>query len=268
MNSTRATEYRSRLSLLIKEGDNLILSALGAYSSNQFDKVAQGLGLEPNVLRQTLPKMEVDYQAWYSESLAVVRQLIPSRLDDFESHYRKPKNRKVINYETYRIEDALQGLMLRNHRGDLVFGPDACIPHLQQQLSILKAAERRLDSSLYDIKQLVRADLLDSETEAARELLKKGFERAAGVIAGVVLEAHLSQVVENHKLNMRKANPSIADFNELLKSAEVIDTPTWRQLQRLADIRNMCSHKKQRDATREEVEELVSGVEKTIKALY
>ena len=45
---------------------------------------------------------------------------------------------------------------------------------------------------MFDIRQLVQADLFDSELDAADELGKKKFTRAAGALAGVVLERHLS----------------------------------------------------------------------------
>ena len=62
------------------------------------------------------------------------------------------------------------------------------------QLGIVKSAQRRFESSLFDIQKIVRADLFDSEIDAARKLLKNGFLRAAGALAGVVLEKHLEQV--------------------------------------------------------------------------
>lgn len=47
----------------------------------------------------------------------------------------------------------------------------------------------------------------------------------------------------------KEKNPSINDYNELLKSNGVIDVPVWRNIQRLADIRNMCDHHKQTEPT-------------------
>jgi hypothetical protein len=41
--------------------------------------------------------------------------------------------------------------------------------------------------------------------------------RAAGAVAGVVLEKHLRQVCDDHKITVAKKNPTIGDLNELLK---------------------------------------------------
>ena len=112
---------------------------------------------------------------------------------------------------------------------------------LETQVSILKSIKQRFDSSLFDIRQFVRADIFDSELEAATELAKNGFTRAAGSLAGVVLEKHLKLVAENHSISSRKRNPTISDFNDALKDTGTLDTPAWRQVQRLGDVRNLCS---------------------------
>jgi len=44
-----------------------------------------------------------------------------------------------------------------------IVGPSADMPRSQHQLSILKSFGERFESSLFDIKQLVRADVFDSE---------------------------------------------------------------------------------------------------------
>ena len=104
--------------------------------------------------------------------------------------------------------------------------------------------------------------------ESAQELNKKGFFRAAGAVTGVILEAHLLQVCENHTIKVTKKDPAIGDLNDLLKANNVIETPMWRFIQHLADLRNKCDHKKQTEPTKEEIEELIEGVSKTTKSLF
>ncbi len=48
----------------------------------------------------------------------------------------------------------------------------------------------------------------------------------------------------------------------------MIDTPAWRHIQHLADIRNLCDHDKGKEATKEQIQDLVSGVEKVIKTIF
>ena len=214
-----------------------------------------------------LPSFNDKYQTWYSEAKALIKQILPDRLDDFVRHYEKPRGRKSTDFESYRIEDALQGLQT-TRGGDVIADKSAAIPHMRQQMAIVEAAKRRFESKLFEIRQLVQADLLDSELEAANMLLKHKFTRAAGAVAGVVLEKHLAQVCENHAVAITKKNPTISDFNEALKAADVIEVPAWRFNQSLADIRNLCDHDKRQEPTPEQVGDLIAGVAKVSKTLY
>ncbi|TNC12267.1 HEPN domain-containing protein [Methylobacterium terricola] len=217
-------------------------------------------------IMQKLPSFNTAYEAWFSTGLRVVKQLIPDRLDHFKDIYEIPKNRKDITYATYRIQDYLIGLRVSKF-GEIVVGPDAGLLKFRQQLAIVKSAEERFTSSLFEIKQILQADLFDAEVDEARELLKKGFLRAAGAVSGVVLEKHLKQTCENHNINISKKNPGIGDLNELLKSNSVVDVPQWRHISMLADIRNICDHNKSKEPTKEQVADLIDGTEKIIKTI-
>jgi hypothetical protein len=222
--------------------------------------------LEENELTQTLPDFKSEYEKWYSEALEVIRQVLPSRYDDFKRLYKDEK-RKDVSYLTYTMSDYMIGLQIR--RGlDIVVGTDAAFPKFEQQMKILKAAERRFESSLFEIRQLLQADLFDSEIDTARELLKNGYNRAAGAVAGVVLEKHLQQVSVNRNVTVKAKNPTISDYNEALKEAQVVDVPTWRFIQHLADLRNLCDHKKTREPKPEEIEDLINGVDKITKTVF
>jgi hypothetical protein len=208
------------------------------------------------------------YQSWYSECLSLIKQLLPDRLSDFIRLYEKPKGRKDIGFENYRIEDALQGLQVTRHGGEVVADKKSAVPHLDQQVAILESLERRFESSLYDIRQLVQADLLDSELDVARELLKHKFMRAAGAVTGVVLEKHLLEVCTNHTIKITKKHPTIADLNDALRDSSVVETPQWRFHQHLADIRNLCDHNKQKEPTVDQVADLIDGVSKVVKTVF
>jgi hypothetical protein len=216
---------------------------------------------------KTLPKFSWEYESWYSEAIALVRQLLPDRLQDFREHFEAPKSRKELTFTTYRIQDALKGTQVTRN-GSVIVNHSAALPHFVQQAAILRAVERRFDSSLFDIRQIVQADLFDDEIEAARELLKNNFTRAAGAVAGVVLEKHLRQVCDDHSVKIAKKNPGISDLNDLLKSASVIDMPQWRFISMLGDIRNLCDHNKSVEPSREQVTDLLDGTSKVLKTIF
>lgn len=249
-----ALELSMMMNLLGK--DNFRQQVLTEYSDDKADSAMN-----------ELPLFKSAYQEWYSESYILIKQLLPDRLENFRSYYEKPKTRKSVEYGNYVIQDFMQGLTVTRPTGDVIVGPSAALPQYQQQLAILRAAERRFDSSLFEIRQLVQADLFDSEIDVARELLKNKFFRAAGAVAGVVLEKHLKQVCDDHGVKIRKSKPTLAVLNDALRDAGVIDVPPWRFNQHLADIRNLCDHHRAQDPTEEQVQDLIDGAAKVLKTI-
>jgi hypothetical protein len=261
-------EIASKFDSIKKELKTLILQGDLLYYA-----MANGVGKLPAKFKKELekdgvklPNVEREYDTWYSEALKVVKQIIPDRYDDFVKQYKNEK-RKDIDFLTYGISDYLLGLQTKSY-GQVVADQEAAIPKMQNQNSILKSTEKRFESSLFDLKEVLQADIFDSELEAAKELCKKGFLRGAGAIAGVVLEKHLGHICENHGIKSRKKHPSISDYNQLLKDGDVIELPKWRFIQHLGDLRNLCDHKKERDPTKDDVDELIEGVDKVIKTVF
>ena len=257
--------YKEELTTLVATGDDML-------SDLSLQVVKSNGKLTPNQEELRIKfegTFDQKYQQWYTVAQAVISQIIPDRLLEFETLYRGDGKRKKFDIDTYNIQDWLMGrraevfTYMVKQFDDLgtVFG------RFKTQLDILKSARMRFDSVLLDIKQLLQADLFDTELDAARELLKNGFTRPAGAISGVVLEGHLSQVCVNHRITVKKKDPSINDYNDLLKETSVIEIPLWRFIQRLGDLRNLCDHKKSKDPTNDDVDELISGVDRVIKTL-
>ncbi len=212
------------------------------------------------------------YHGWYTRALPVVRALVPDRFDEFRRQYERIDKRKVSDAVSYVIEDYVQGVQAPVKVGMLLQEPafdvnTVAYAKFNTQVGIVASSLSRLDYILADIRGVLQADLFDSELDAARHLLRNGHIRAAGSVAGVVLEGHLAEVCARHNVAIPKKDPHINDFNEELKKADVFDVSQWRRIQSLADIRNLCDHKKQRDPTPDEVTELVDGVDKAIKTL-
>lgn len=254
-------KYKKDLERLIDRGMQLYVaiwheSSLKEYPESVWKYMDKMSWNEEDRLAE-IPSFKEEYQPWYSETLAVVRQLLRERLENFCAFYQG-------GGENYMLVDYLAGYVPRN---DLDWRRTVSL--FQQQLAIAQAVDRKLTSSLFDIKQLVRADLFDSELDAAKELVDKGFHQAAGVVAGVVMEKHLAQVCENHAIKFGKEKLTINDFNDGLKENDVIDVPDWRRNQHLGDIRNLCAHHSgEKEVTKEQVEKLIDGVTELIKTLF
>lgn len=186
--------------------------------------------------------------------------------EDFRSYYAPKAARKEIRYSNYTMSDYLRGTTI-SRAGEVIVGPSAGNAAMFQQFNIISGLANRFASTLYDIKTLLHADLIDDELHAADELNKKGFQRGAGAMAGVVLEGHLAAVCERHNITVRKKDPSISELNDALKAASIADVAQWRFIQHLGDLRNKCDHKKATEPTKEEVTSLIEGVRKITKTL-
>jgi len=270
--------------------ENIMVSKLDVYKKD-FDKLASLgndlylkliLEAKPSSLSEfkqqnpeTIEKIEKEvphfsgrYQEWYSESYELIRQLLPSRIVDFEEYYKgNGKPRKDITFANYTIKDALNGLQVtRGREKEIVVDSSAAIQLLAQQVKILEAVGKRFESSLFDIKTLVHAELLDSELDEARILQKNGYFRAAGALAGVSLEAHLKSVCVSHGVTS-KNNWNLSNYNDALKD-KAYDTAEWRRLQHLTDLRNKCDHKKSTEPTDLEITDLIDGTSRVIKNIF
>jgi hypothetical protein len=268
--SSNLNRYRKDLESLLDRGEELRLAMESECFPDQVHRVLEKkYGDKTREIMARIPRFADAYQSWYSEAKVLVKQLLPDRLSDFVRHYEKPKSRKSITFENDTIEDYLQGLSVtRGWEKEKIAGPDAAIPQFRQQLAILRSVKERFESSLFDIRQLVQADLFDSELDGAEELAKSGFTRVAGALAGVVLERHLAQLCNNHGVKIPKKTPTISDLNDTLKEANVTDIPQWRSTQHLADIRNLCDHSRKAEPTADQVNDLVAGVKKATKTLF
>lgn len=257
---------RSDLNRLIEQGDTLLITMLFELFPEQVAKVRK---TTVSKLKKELPNFSKTYQRWYSEALVMLSVLLPDRVDDFKAHYKLPRPPKDLNHTTYTISDYLRGTQVTTgYDKRVVVNREAAQTAMEQQAEIVRAALSRFESSLFDIHGMAQADLFNNELDAATELNKNGFARGAGAIAGVVLEGHLASVCLNHSVKIPKKKPTLADFYEALKAANVIDQATWRFIQHLGDIRNACDHKGAAEPSRETVSDLIAGVRKVSKTVF
>jgi len=191
-----------------------------------------------------------DYQAWYTVSLRLVKQLIPERFTEFASQYEPGYD--YLN-RVNRTEMLDHEITARNR---ILF-----------QISILAAAQKTIEFVLSDIEEALQAKLFDDELAAAHELCANGLIRAAGVLGGVTLERCLAKLCARHQLDIEKNVLSLSEYNDFLKSKNAIDLPKLKFLQHLTEIRNLCSHDKGQEPAKEEVDEFLEGV-KTVAKTY
>ena len=169
------------------------------------------------------------YQNWYTAAIKAVKSLASDRYVEFCGYYENDKTHSIQTY-LRKIPNRSQNssnddpFIKKKDRID----QDLFINLLVNQLAILKAIRTRVDSVLADIESELFTELKDNEVGVARQLIKIS-PRAAGALAGIVIEGHLRNVLNAHGIEISKKNPAISDLNNPLKDASVIDTSAWRE---------------------------------------
>jgi hypothetical protein len=257
---------KAEIEQLVKTGDLLrrreIIATASPDDRKQIDTYLADNPERDELLKE--PNFGSEYQAWYSQALPVVEQLLPDRYAEFRALY-KDERRKTLDIETFGVADYIGGYSPTNFRSNTSLNRASTC--LSQQVAIVGTAKARLDSVLADIGRALYAEILDDEIDEARALLRDGHIRSAGVIAGVALEGHLKKLIKDHKVSFRK-KAQLSNLNEALKDAGVYDIPQWRRIQHLTDVRNLCGHKNEREPKREEVDDLIAETAKVIKTLF
>ncbi len=147
---------------------------------------------------ETLKAFCAQYQAWYTSARKLVEALAPDRLDEFVAYYRSPAERTKFNLLNFTIQDFVIGVVPRRAEFDARGHAEIL---LHNQTEILSSLRSRVDSVLADVRGHLFAELQDSELQAAGALLAVN-ARAAGALAGVVMERHLQRVAANHNVQI------------------------------------------------------------------
>ena len=139
---------------------------------------------------------------------------------------------------------------------------DNFIRLFDSQVNVLHRINSVINIRNRHFKKIITSDLLSSELDQAELLYDKKFYRAAGLIAGVVLERYLKTLCEIHSIPFdRTTIDSLA--TKLYKSDKLpdFDNILLKSIQHLASIRNKCAHPKE-DPKPQEVRELLDKVKK------
>lgn len=257
-----ADALKSSARALLAQGHNVLLHFMLA--ANPTGLSADQKKKAKAVAAEGLPFKQA-YQRWYTVAVQLIKAIAPERAAEFVELYKADPRRKHTDWRNYAIEDYILGMVCLDWSGENSFEPDSVFSaKFQSQLMILESAVESMDSKLRDIRSALQFELFDDELAAASDLLKKGHLRAAGAVAGVVLEGHLGEVCNLHNVTFRKKNLTISEYNDALKDGSIIDVPMWRYIQRLGDIRNLSVHQKDRDPKKDEIEDLIIGTKKII----
>ncbi len=235
---------------LIDDSDYIYFASIMAYDKNYFRNEGGEAQTFAERAYEEIEDPHGDYYAWYGIACKVIQILAPDNLQDFQSFFTNYIQNWLINPEQGGHSEYLFQKRFNNFESGF-----------RTQRRILKAIRQNADHALFNLESEIQHRVYKSEMEIAQDLKKQKYLRAAGAIAGVILEVHLKNVVINKGIMPKKKNPGISDYNEALKDAKAYEVATWRQVQMCGDIRNKCVHPKETEPTGYEIDTIISSAE-------
>jgi hypothetical protein len=191
---------------------------------SRLSPAVSGISAKRDLAAEDELRFHFGYQARYTKALRAVKALALDRYHEFRKCYEPDPKRRGVGYVTYVIQDYIKGIALNSI---LYTGFDSrkrTVQCLANQIAILGSLGSFIDSVLSNTEASLQADLQDVELETAKSLIKES-PHAARALAGAC------------------------------------DTATWRTISYLADIPNMCTHRRSTDPTAERVMELIEGAD-------
>ncbi len=257
-------KIKKKLDALIDEGDQI-------YSANIFEYDRNLLRNHPKDQQESaikafaeiiLPKRA--YQAWYDKAYEVVRIFSPRRLEEFEEFYTG--NSHIIKTDDLDSMNAgithyLQSWELKRFETNIDFF-ETFEKKFRAQIYILVGIKNNINHDLFHLESNFQYGLSKSELDIAKELKENKHLRAAGAIAGVVIEVHLRAVATKRNITL-PTNPQMKHYNEALKG-KAYDATITKQIELCSIIRNRCAHASDNPPTDDEVNTIISIAEKII----
>ncbi len=264
-------EIRQNILDLSTEGVEILLAGTMEYDKNIYKNASEKQKESYRRASEKIDYPKTHYHSWYAKAYKVVRIFAPERLEEFERFYTGDKTIKKIedlNAITAGITHYLQGWIVIKD-DDAVNFNNTFESGLREQFNIINAILKNLDNDLFNLESGIHYEIYQSEMDIARNLYKKKYFRAAGSIAGVVVEVHLKKVVDNRDVPLAdKADPGMSAYNDALKKHDIYKTPTFSLIQMCGHIRNKCVHPKQEDPTDGEISSIISAAERILVEVH
>ncbi len=127
--------------------------------------------------------------------------------------------------------------------------------------SILKAAKTDIEGGyLKRLETLVSADIFSDFLEMSKHLLEQGYKEPSASLVGAVLEDGLRKITANNNITLKKKE-DISSLNKKLADAEIYTRLTQKKIQVWNDIRNNSDHGKFDEFKKDDVKDMLKGVQ-------
>jgi len=177
---------------------------------------------------------DVDYLRFRTESLNLIKRACGEESEHYQQLRRLAEDKNTSVYSSY----------------------------YHQCYGVLEAAYRDFSEGfLFDLRAMVRADLLGSFIEQAEALLDEGYYVPAASLVGAVLEDTLRRICDQQNVSYPE-KPNINALNTLLAKVTVYNKLTQKEITAKADIRNNADHGKFNQFTESDVKDMVKWVQR------
>lgn len=193
------------------------------------------------------------YQSYYSRGMKFIKEFQPEREGEFCECYESKDNlgkEGIMDFLQFRRSQ------YKNNKDEIV---EKFVNRFEIQRSLLFSVPDVVKISEIKLREIISGDYIDREIEQSEYLYEKGFERAAGALAGVALEQYLRIQCDKYKIEYKKKD-TIEPLLQKLCAKNIIDPTLKTEIQHLASIRNSCAHATDIDKGR--VKELIERVKK------
>ena len=234
------------IDILIKNCWNIKRSKTKKEHTGGFELI--DLSTETVIERKIIPpQFFSEYRRWYSLGKGIL-----------EVNYDKESMKEFTSIYDSIFTIHKQNYMCKREQLELV-------DLINHQLMIIESLPAYLEGKTHSLKLTIASTLMGDELKEARLLLANGFTRAAGALAGVILERHL-------KLRFDNANPRIkygekATLGQLIHKADEInffENSLIQKLQYLNPVRISCDHDKKNEPKENEVKDLIEQTDRFI----
>ncbi len=129
---------------------------------------------------------------------------------------------------------------------------------------ILEAANNDFSEDfLFNVRNLIRAELFDDFLSQAEYLLSEGFVLPAASLAGAVLEDSLRKLCDKHTIGYPEKT-KINALNTSLAKKEVYDSLISKLIIAYADIRNNADHMRSEKVKKDDVDDMIKWIRRFI----
>ena len=205
-----------------------------------------------------------------NELLDMGERVLATRRNRPQNDFRDPT---VDAKLAYQWATSAQSLLLRVFGNDsehyarfqsitqraLSYSPSVCAQ------GVLKAAKDDYEGGqLFDVRQLIEAEIFDDFFEQADHLYAAGYYQAAAVIAGCVLEDGLRKLWVQHAIDVTDS-PKLDKMNADLAKAGVYSKLIQKRITALADLRNKAAHGEWDQFSAPDVEDMLQNVRRLME---